>query len=49
MRRRAYSCGLDAALDVIGGKWNGLILWVLRADARRNRQHDTIRPFSMDS
>jgi len=35
MRRRAYSCGLDAALDVIGNDGN--------------RQHDTIRPSSMDS
>jgi len=35
MRRSAYSCGLDAALDVIGGAGN--------------RQHDTIRPSSMDS
>ena len=25
-----YSCGLDAALAVIGGKWKALILWELR-------------------
>lgn len=24
-----YSCGLDAALDVVGGKWKSLILWAL--------------------
>jgi DNA-binding HxlR family transcriptional regulator len=30
-----YSCGLAAALDVIGGKWKVLILWALRADAQR--------------
>jgi hypothetical protein len=35
MRPKAYSCGLDAALYVIGGDGN--------------RQHDTIRPSSMDS
>jgi DNA-binding HxlR family transcriptional regulator len=35
MRQRAYVCGLDAALDVMGGKWKGLILWALRSEARR--------------
>jgi DNA-binding HxlR family transcriptional regulator len=35
MRQRTYFCGLDAALDVMGGKWKGLILWVLRSEARR--------------
>jgi DNA-binding HxlR family transcriptional regulator len=24
-----YSCGLDAALDIVGGKWKSLILWAL--------------------
>jgi DNA-binding HxlR family transcriptional regulator len=31
-----YSCGLDAALDVVGGKWKSLILWAL-ADAQTLR------------
>ena len=35
MRQRVYFCGLDAALDVMGGKWKGLILWALRSQARR--------------
>ena len=35
MRQRTYFCGLDAALDVMGGKWKGLILWALRSEARR--------------
>jgi DNA-binding HxlR family transcriptional regulator len=26
-----YSCGLDAAIDVVGGKWKPLILWALHA------------------
>jgi DNA-binding HxlR family transcriptional regulator len=30
-----YSCGLDAAVDVIGGKWKALILWELHSGARR--------------
>jgi hypothetical protein len=35
MRERAYTCGLEAALDVIGGKWKVLILWHLHPDVRR--------------
>jgi DNA-binding HxlR family transcriptional regulator len=35
MRQKAYSCGLEAALEVVGGKWKVLILWALRAEARR--------------
>ena len=29
--RKEYSCGLEAALDVVGGKWKVLILWALRS------------------
>lgn len=29
MRNPPYTCGLDAALDVVGGKWKPLILWAL--------------------
>jgi DNA-binding HxlR family transcriptional regulator len=34
---RSYNCGLEAALDVIGGKWKVMILWNLhpRPDGRR--------------
>jgi DNA-binding HxlR family transcriptional regulator len=31
-----YTCGLDAALDIVGGKWKSLILWAL-ADANTLR------------
>ncbi|MFP3992739.1 helix-turn-helix domain-containing protein [Streptomyces sp. E11-3] len=24
-----YSCGLDAAVDVVGGKWKPVVLWAL--------------------
>ncbi|GLF94390.1 winged helix-turn-helix transcriptional regulator [Streptomyces yaizuensis] len=27
--RPSYHCGLDAAVDVVGGKWKPLILWAL--------------------
>ncbi|WP_405806377.1 helix-turn-helix transcriptional regulator [Streptomyces sp. NBC_00210] len=27
--KTSYRCGLDAAVDVVGGKWKPLILWVL--------------------
>src|SRR5688572_32816725 len=29
MLPRKYSCGPDAAIDVIGGRWKALILWAL--------------------
>jgi DNA-binding HxlR family transcriptional regulator len=35
MRHKTYSCGLEAALEVIGGKWKVLILWQLNGEARR--------------
>ncbi len=31
----AYHCGIDAAMDVVGGKWKVLILWAL--DERPHR------------
>jgi DNA-binding HxlR family transcriptional regulator len=30
-----YICGIDAALDVVSGKWKGLILWELDAHGVR--------------
>ena len=30
-----YSCGLDAAVDVVAGKWKPLILWELHSGVRR--------------
>ncbi|MDQ3655654.1 MAG: helix-turn-helix transcriptional regulator [Chloroflexota bacterium] len=35
MRTETYRCGLDAVLDLIGGKWKALILWELREGPRR--------------
>jgi DNA-binding HxlR family transcriptional regulator len=32
---KAYNCGLEAAFDVIGGKWKVLILWRLHPQRRR--------------
>ncbi|MFD9031701.1 winged helix-turn-helix transcriptional regulator [Streptomyces sp. NPDC059567] len=29
--KTTYGCGLDAAVDVVGGKWKPLILWALHA------------------
>ncbi|MGW0609910.1 winged helix-turn-helix transcriptional regulator [Streptomyces sp. NPDC002788] len=34
-RPGAYVCGIDAAMDVIGGKWKVLILWALNERPRR--------------
>ena len=30
-----YSCGLDAAVDVVGGKWKPMILWALSTRPHR--------------
>jgi DNA-binding HxlR family transcriptional regulator len=35
MPQKTYSCGLEAALAVIGGKWKSLILWNLAQEPRR--------------
>ncbi|PSK97235.1 HxlR family transcriptional regulator [Haloactinopolyspora alba] len=32
---RPYTCGIDAAIDVIGGKWKVLILWALHTGPQR--------------
>jgi DNA-binding HxlR family transcriptional regulator len=29
VKKTRYTCGLDAAIDVMGGKWKVLILWAL--------------------
>lgn len=34
-RPGSYHCGIDAAMDVIGGKWKVLVLWALDERARR--------------
>ncbi|MFD7505293.1 winged helix-turn-helix transcriptional regulator [Streptomyces sp. NPDC059850] len=34
-RPGSYICGIDAAMDVIGGKWKGLILWALHVRPHR--------------
>ncbi|CAN5125700.1 helix-turn-helix domain-containing protein [soil metagenome] len=32
---KVYACGLDAAVDVVGGKWKPLILWALSTRSHR--------------
>jgi DNA-binding HxlR family transcriptional regulator len=35
VKQRAYCCGLEAALDVVGGKWKPIVLYHLAPGARR--------------
>src|SRR5258708_39203565 len=35
MKKHASGCGLEAALDVLGGKWKPIVLWNLAPGARR--------------
>jgi DNA-binding HxlR family transcriptional regulator len=34
-RRGPYICGIDAAMDVVSGKWKCLILWELHTGTKR--------------
>ncbi|WP_150251986.1 winged helix-turn-helix transcriptional regulator [Nocardiopsis deserti] len=34
-RPGAYHCGIDAAMDVIGGRWKVLVLWALEEEPHR--------------
>jgi DNA-binding HxlR family transcriptional regulator len=34
-RSGPYICGIDAALDVVSGKWKGLVLWELHSHGTR--------------
>ena len=35
MENRSYSCGLDVALSVVGGKWKPIVLFHLNGGPRR--------------
>nr|WP_276320724.1 helix-turn-helix domain-containing protein [Phytoactinopolyspora endophytica] len=35
MRSGPYICGIDAAMDVVGGKWKSVILWELESKGTR--------------
>ena len=35
MAKRAYGCGLEIALEMVGGKWKPIVLWNLAPGARR--------------
>lgn len=32
---KVYACGLDAAVDVVGGKWKPMVLWALSTRPHR--------------
>src|SRR5262245_65041764 len=38
MSAKTYNCPVEAAIDVIGGKWKPLILWWLHQDTHRFSQ-----------
>lgn len=46
-RDTPYVCGIDAAIDVVGGKWKVLILWALSEGPRRFADlHRSLTPVS---
>ncbi len=43
-KTQLYACGLEAALDIVGGKWKVLILWQLHPKLRRFGQLKRLVP-----
>jgi DNA-binding HxlR family transcriptional regulator len=43
-RARPYDCGIDAAIDVVGGKWKCLLLWALRDGPKRTGELRRLLP-----
>ena len=41
---KVYNCSVEAAIDVIGGKWKSVILWHLREGPLRFRELRTLLP-----
>lgn len=41
---KEYSCSVEAAIDIIGGKWKPVILWHLRNEPLRFNEIRTILP-----
>lgn len=35
MQKQGFECGLDAAVEVVGGKWKPMVLWSLSVEPRR--------------
>jgi DNA-binding HxlR family transcriptional regulator len=43
-KKSQYTCGVEATLDIIGGKWKGIILFHLMKEKKRFNQFRKLMP-----
>ncbi len=44
MNTKEYNCFFQLAIDIIGGKWKGMVLWALKKGVKRNGELKRVIP-----